>query len=163
MELDFRKAPDILADIVDAMAVGVFTVDDGGSFVGWSQGAERITGFSMADVTGKPCTLLEGPNCKGFGSLEELLRTAAPAVPGICNQECKVMGKDGREIYIHGSVRLIRNDQDRVVGAVGSFTDVTSLVIANEKIAILAQQSTTGYSFDQLIGNSERMRRSFAN
>jgi PAS domain S-box-containing protein len=161
VELDFRKAPEILSHVVDAMAVGVFTVDAKGCFAAWSGGAERITGFSSADVVGKPCTLLEGPNCKGFATLAELLGSPTPPPNGICNQECKLMSKDGREIYIHGNVRLIRDEHDQVVGAVGSFTDVTSLMIANDKIAILAKQSATGYVFEELIGNSEPMREVF--
>ena len=35
VELDFHKDPSILSDIVDAMAVGVFTVDSEGRFVTW--------------------------------------------------------------------------------------------------------------------------------
>ena len=45
------------------------------------------------------------------------------------------MSKDGREIYVHGNVRLLQDEHARLIGAVGSFTDVSSLVIANEKIA----------------------------
>ena len=33
-------------------------------------------------------------------------------------------------------MRLLQNDRGEVAGAVGSFTDVTSLVLANEKIAL---------------------------
>ena len=161
MELDFRKAPEILADIVDELAVGVFTVDENGNFVAWSKGAERITGYSSDVVIGKPCNLLEGPNCKGFGSLKELL--GSPALPdsGICNQECKLMSQDGREVYIHGNVRILQNESGQIDGALGSFIDVTSMVLANEKIAVLSRQSVTGFGFEELVGNSESMREAF--
>ncbi len=130
MKLDFREAPEILTGIVDAMAVGVFTVDAKGRFVAWSEGAERITGFSGEEVLGKPCDLLEGPNCKGFATLAELLGSSSPAPSGICNQECKLMSRDGREVYIHGNVRLIWDEDHKIAGAVGSFSDVSSLVLS---------------------------------
>ena len=161
MELDFRTSPEILADIVDELAVGVFTVDEAGRFVAWSKGAERITGYSSALVVGQPCTLLEGPNCKGFGSLKELLGSPTPPPSGICNQECKVMSQDGRELYIHGNVRLLKDEHDRIKGALGSFIDVTSMVLANEKIAILSKQTVTGFGYEELVGNSEAMREVF--
>lgn len=161
VELDFRKAPEILSDIVDELAVGVFTVNKDGIFVAWSKGAERITGYVSEHVVGKPCTLLEGPNCKGFGSLQELLGAASPPSSGICNQECKVMSQDGREVYIHGNVRLLRDGNDQIRGALGSFIDVTSMVLANEKIAILSKQSVTGFDCEELVGSSETMREVF--
>jgi len=161
MELNFQKDPSILGDIVDAMAVGVFTVDAQGQFVAWNDGAERITGYPRRDVIGKPCHILEGPNCKGFGTLAELLRSATPPEDGICNQECKVMAKDGRELHIHGSVRLLRDSGGKIGGAVGSFMDVTSLVLANEKIALLEEQAGLRHVFEELIGKSQAMQEVF--
>ena len=46
-------------------------------------------------------------------------------------------------------------------GAVGSFTDVSSLVLANEKIAVLSKQAALDYAFEELIGNSDPMREVF--
>lgn len=161
MELDFHKDPSILGDIVDAMAVGVFTVDATGRFVAWNDGAARITGYPRRDVVGEPCHILEGPNCKGFGTLAELLRATSPPDGGICNQECKVMARDGRELQIHGSVRLLRDDQGEIAGAVGSFMDVTSLMRANEKIALLEEQVGLRHRFEQLIGKSRAMQEVF--
>ncbi len=160
MELDFRKDPRVLASIVDAMADGVFTVDAHGVFVGWSEGAERITGFKAADVVGKPCTLLQGPNCRGFATLADLL--AAPEqAPGICEQECKFLAKDGRELLLHGNVRLLKDDQGAVAGAVGTFTDLTSFVAANEKIALLEEQHGRRDAFGKMVGKSAPMQEIF--
>ncbi|MBI4334652.1 MAG: sigma 54-interacting transcriptional regulator [Chloroflexi bacterium] len=161
MELDFRKDPAILSTVVDTMAVGVFTVDASGTFVAWSEGAERITGYSSAEVVGKPCRILEGPNCKGFGTLAELLEDPAPPPSGICNQECKVLARDGRELYLYGNVRVLTDEQGRVVGAVGTFTDLTSFLLANEKIAILEEQAKSRSAFERLVGKSAPMQEVF--
>ncbi len=160
MELDFHKAPDVLRHIIDTVVAGIFTVDAEGRFVAWNRGAERITGYREADLIGQPCSLLEGPNCKGFGSLVELL-SASSTASGMCNQDCKLMARDGREVYIHGSVQVVRGEHGRPTGAVGCFMDVTSLVQANEKIAILEQQATTGFRLEELIGNCPVMHEVF--
>ncbi|MGD9855344.1 MAG: sigma-54 interaction domain-containing protein [Planctomycetaceae bacterium] len=161
MELDFRKAPQLLENIVDEMAVGLFTVDADGRFVSWNGGAERITGYLSDAVVGQPCHILEGPHCKGFGTLAELLRTDVSPPGGLCNQECKILSRDGREIFIHGNVRLLFDPNSRIVGAVGSFTDVTSLVQANERIAFLEEQTRELSGFERLGGRSPAMREVF--
>jgi len=161
MELDFRKDPEVLSRIVDEMADGVFTVDAKGKFVAWSQGAERITGYSPEEIVGQPCNILEGPNCKGFAKIHDLLAMPPDDVPGICNQECKVQAKDGREIYIHGNLRLLTDDQNRVLGAVGTFKDMTSFLLTNERITLLEEQTRDRSAFDRMIGKSAAMQEVF--
>ena len=161
MELDFRKNPGILSNMVDVMADGVFTVDVNGNIVAWSSGAARITGYSSHDIVGKPCRILEGQNCKGFSSVTEFLANPSPYPWGICNQECKVLSKDGREVYLYGNVSLIRDDHGHVAGAIGAFTDLTSFILSNEKITVLEEQTKSRDAFQQLVGKSQIMQEVF--
>jgi len=161
MELDFRKNPQLLATMIDAMVDGVFTVDAKGTIVAWSTGAARITGYSNEDIVGKTCHILEGQNCKGFSKLTDFLDNPTPYPWGICNQECKVLGKDGRELYLFGNVSVLRDDQGQVVGAVGTFTDLTSFVLANEKIQVLEEQTRSRDAFQRLVGKSPIMQEVF--
>ncbi len=161
MELDFRKNPHLLSTMIDAIADGVFTVDAKGTIVAWSVGASRITGYTSEDTVGKSCHLLEGQNCKGFSKLTEFLDNPSPFPWGICNQECKVLGKDGRELYLFGNVSVLRDDKGIVVGAVGTFTDLTSFVLANEKIQVLEEQTRSRDAFQQMVGKSPSMQELF--
>lgn len=161
MELDFRKNPQILGRVLDAMADGVFTVDAQGCFVAWSRGAERITGYRSEEVVGKPCRIMEGPNCKGFSTVAELLESPTPPPDGICHQECKVMTRDGGELYLHGNIRVLTNDQGAIVGAVGTFTDLTSFIQANEKLTLLEEQAKSRTAFQRLVGKSAPMQEVF--
>ncbi len=161
MELDFRKNPELLSTMIDAMADGVFTVDANGVIVAWSVGAARITGYSSEDVVGKTCHILEGQNCKGFSKLTEFLENPTPYPWGICNQECKVLGKDGQELYLFGNVSVLRGEQGQVVGAVGTFTDLTSFVLANEKIQVLEEQTRSRDAFQKMVGKSPIMEEVF--
>ncbi len=161
MELDFRKNPSILSNMLDVMADGVFTVDAKGHIVAWSTGAARITGYSSEDVIGQSCHILEGHNCKGFRVLTEFLDNPSPYPWGICNQECKVLGKDGRELYLFGNVSILRNEQGQVAGAIGTFTDLTSFILNNQKIAVLEEQAKSRDAFQQIIGKSPAMQEVF--
>ncbi|WP_447969753.1 sigma-54 interaction domain-containing protein [Nitrospira sp. M1] len=161
MELDFRKNPGILSNMVDVMADGVFTVDAQGHIVAWSAGAARITGYASQDVIGQSCHVLEGQTCKGFSKLTEFLENPTPYPWGICNQECKVLGKDGRELYLYGNVSVLRNEEGTVIGAVGTFTDLTAFILSNEKIAVLEEQTKSRDAFQQLVGKSQVMQEVF--
>lgn len=161
MQLDFRKDPDVLGTMVDAMGDGVFTVNVQGHIVAWSTGAARITGYSGDEVIGKSCHILEGPNCKGFSKLTEFLGNPTSYPWGICNQECKVLAKDGRELYLYGNVSVLRDERGAVVGAVGTFTDLTSFILAKEKIQVLEEQTRSRDSFQQMVGRSSVMQEVF--
>lgn len=147
--------------MVDAMGDGVFTVNAQGHIVAWSAGAARITGYSGDEVIGQSCHILEGKNCKGFYKLTEFLENPTPYPWGICNQECKVSAKDGRELYLYGNVSVLRDEHGTVVGAVGTFTDLTSFILAKEKIRVLEEQARSRDSFQQMIGRSGVMQEVF--
>ena len=161
MELDFRKNPMILSNMIDSMADGVFTVDAQGNIVAWSAGAARITGYAQEEVVGRTCHFLEGQTCKGFSQLREFLDHPSPAPWAICNQECKVLARDGRELYLFGNVSVIRDEQRNVVGAMGTFTDLTAFIVNNQKIEVLEEQTKSRDAFDQLIGKSPLMEAIF--
>ena len=160
MELDFRKSPDVLARIVDITATGIFTVDAKGRFLAWNRAAERITGYRESEVVGKPCTLLEGPNCRGFGQITELLATP-DAAEGICDQQCKILAKDGREVFLHGNLCVVRTESGEVAGAVGSFLDMTPMIEANEKLQVLSALASTEKPFQDMVGQSAVIREVF--
>ena len=62
--------------------------------------------------------------------------------------------KDGRELYLYGNVSVLRDERGTVVGAVGTFTDLTSFILAKEKIQVLEEQARSRDSFQQMIGRS---------
>lgn len=162
MELDFQKDPTILGRVLDSMPAGIFTVDAQGLFIAWSDGAERITGYARSEVIGNPCSILEGQNCKGFASVKEMLDQADPQmIDRVCSQECKLLSKDGRELYIHGNMRMVADEGGTVAGAVGCFTDLTEFVIANEKITLLEEQTKQRDAFERLAGRSAPMHEVF--
>jgi transcriptional regulator with PAS, ATPase and Fis domain len=72
-----------------------------------------------------------------------------------------VLGKDGRELYLFGNVSIIRDEEGNVAGAVGTFTDLTSFILNNQKIAVLEEQTKSREAFHQLIGKSPAMQEVF--
>lgn len=71
------------------------------------------------------------------------------------------MAKGGRELYIHGNVRLLTNDSGEVVGAVGCFSDLADFVVANQKITLLEEQTKHRDAFERLVGRCTPMQEVF--
>ncbi|MCC7015462.1 MAG: sigma 54-interacting transcriptional regulator [Planctomycetes bacterium] len=154
MELDFRKNPALLSQVIDAMADGVFTVDLAGQFASWSAGAERITGWSRDEIVGQPCATLEGPGCKGFGKIAELLADPRGR-DGIQDEECRIVSKDGRPLHLLGNLRLLRDPDSRVRGAVGTFADLTAWVVQQAPAPRAESEQCERYA--GLVGRSKPM------
>jgi len=157
LELDFDKDPAVLSAVGAELGLGVFTVDERGRFVSWSAGAQKITGYTRDDVRDQPCQMLEGPNCKGFSGLTDLLRAASPESTGMENQECRVVTKDSRQVHLLGSVRLLRDTAGAIYGAVGVFSDLTEVLSVNSPHAFA--QKARGLA--GMIGQSAPMEEVF--
>jgi len=50
---EFYCRPEIIRDVLDTMAAGLFVTDAEGEVVCWNNAAERITGFSADEMGGR--------------------------------------------------------------------------------------------------------------
>ena len=157
LPLDFEKSPELLSTVANELGLGVFSVDSEGRFVAWSRGAEQITGYLREEVLGQPCRMLEGPNCKGFGGLSDLITAQDPDASGMVNQECRVYAKNGEARHLLGSARLLRDDRNRIYGALGIFSDIAQVLSANAPATHPRQRKGLG----QLVGESTTMTEVF--
>ncbi len=153
-ELDLGRSPAAL-DALGAEA-GFFTVDARARIVGWSAGAEVLTGLARADVAGRSCELLEGPACDGFRALLELLASPRPAAEGLPAEHRRLRGADGREVDVLGWARLLRDGEGHVAGAACGFVDASGLL--SERPAARAGSAA---GLEGLVGSSVPMREVF--
>ena len=52
MKLDFHQPSEDLCRVVNLVRAALFTLDGRGRIAGWSDGAERITGYKADEVMG---------------------------------------------------------------------------------------------------------------
>ena len=99
----------------------IFTVDLDRKITSWNKKAERITGYTEAEVLGKPCSVfaLEPCTVKGCGVYSKTVKKP------ILNRICEIKTKDGRVRIVSKNADLLRDASGRVIGAVESFGDIT--------------------------------------
>jgi len=114
--------------ILNSIADGVYTVDCDLRILTFNPAAERIMGWREAEVRDKLCSeVFRDVGDDGPGHQTRLIQqvlesgqpvTSDPSTPAI-------FGHNGRELFISSSVSPLRNRENRVVGGVVAFRDVS--------------------------------------
>ena len=137
--------------ILDSINEGVFTVDLDWRITAFNQAAERITGISRKDALGQACCDVFHANiCEKDCALRRTFDTGRPTVNSIAH----IINHDGRRVPIRISAAILRDDDEKVIGGVETFQDLS-------QIEQLQKELQSRYTFEDIIGRSAAMRRLF--
>ena len=147
---------DIYKQIVDNIYEGVYFVDMERRITYWNKGAERITGYSAAEVTGHHCSDNILIHLDETG--RSLCNIACPLVD-VMQQKCAhntdqiyLLHKDGHRVPVSVSISLIRDAQGLPIGAVEIFSEKSSL----DQDALLIESLKRDSLIDALTGLPNR-------
>jgi diguanylate cyclase (GGDEF)-like protein/PAS domain S-box-containing protein len=115
--------------ILDSIQDGVYFVDTERRITYWSRGAERISGYTCAEVEGKSCAdnLLWHINgagvqlCYGACPLAQTLRDGQPR-----EDEVFLHHKQGHRVPVAVRISPMRGAHGEIIGAVEVFTDLST-------------------------------------
>lgn len=119
---------DFFAGLVDNLHEGVYFVDPDRVITYWNKAAERISGFSAAEVVGKSCRddLLthvdsEGNNlCLGMCPLAATIEDGQPR-----EAEVYLHHKDGHRVPVSVRVTPLLDSAGTVIGGIELFSDIS--------------------------------------
>jgi len=127
--------PDIYRDILDALPIGISVLDLNRRIVFWSDGSERITGYSRIEVLGHLCT-------------DNILLHCNEISCAMCTQDCPLSNalhdatpseavnfihhKAGYRTQVHSWVIPLRDKHGLIIGAVQTFEDESALHNADD-------------------------------
>jgi len=148
--------------LLESMADGVFTLDDKGKITSWNPSMERITGYTAKEAEGKSCMLLNFSRC--------FSRSCPTGINqcGICEhdrldaKECFLKHKEGYDIPVVKSARLVRDEDGSVKGVVETVTDLTELEKARRKAEEASLRLGEIHKVDNIIGKSHAMQQVFS-
>lgn len=127
--------------IVDsAVDTVIISTDRQGCVTSWNRGAERIIGYSEAEMIGRQVDVFFTPEDRATGRMAEEMVEAATS--GISQNEGWRMRKDGSRFWASGEMTALRDEAGKVVGFVKIVRDRT-----NERNA-----------HDALISSQEQLR-----
>jgi len=143
-----RQEPQVAQTILDSIADGVFTVDEGWRITSFNRAAEQITGVPREEALGERCCeVFRASICEAGCALRQTMQTGEPIV----NRQIFVIDTKGRKVPISISTALLRDGQGRVIGGVETFRDLSHVEQLRKELA-------GRYSLGDIIGRSRAMR-----
>jgi PAS domain S-box-containing protein len=92
----------------------IFFLDPDGRVANWNAGAERIFGYSEAEIMGQPFARFFTPEDHQRGKPETELKTAAES--GRANDDCWLVRKGGARLWVSGVTTALRDEEGRLRG-----------------------------------------------
>lgn len=137
--------------ILDSIADGVFTVDQGWRITSFNRAAEKITGVPKEEALGQLCKdVLKADICEKSCCLRATMKTGEPIV----NRKVQIIDADGRRFPISISTALLRDKKGVLLGAVETFRDIS--VEEDLRKTIKGK-----YSFSDIISKNHQMLQLF--
>jgi PAS domain S-box-containing protein len=154
--------PRLAGFLLDSMADGVFALDDKGRITTWNASMERISGYRTEEALGKTCAMLSFDLC---------LNKKCPSGVGECgiyergsvdSKECALRHKNGYEVPVLKSARLVKDEKDKVIGIVETVTNLSDLKKARQEVEEITRRLGEIHRLDNIIGKSRNMQQVFS-
>ncbi len=128
---DLERQSHIIDQIHDAVA----EVDMGGIVRSWNKGSERMLGYTKEEMLGRPIDGVYPPGMLEWRRehvIEPVLRKGQHEV------EVEHRCKDGRSVWVHLSLSLLRDDAGNPVGTLGYSIDITERLRQQQELTYRA-------------------------
>lgn len=147
--------------VVETLQDGIMIVDTAGIIVFVNTAFERITGYLQDEIIGKPCTILNCNLCKVSRDCDDCNWCVLFREGRMNNKQCTIVHKDGKLIPIIKNASTLTGEDDLVLGAVETLTDISAIVEKDAKIEGFRKALESMESFHGIIGNSSAMQQVF--
>lgn len=124
-----RRNEEFQRAMIECSPVALYSIDMNGRVESWNKSAERIFGWTAAEIIGKPLPIVPADKQNEFSILREQVLKGE----GFFGKELVRIRKDGNEIPISLSVAPIRNDRGETVGVLGAAEDISERMRAQEE------------------------------
>ncbi len=111
---------------LDSIAEGVFTVDGDMKITSFNAAAEKMTGWTQEEVIGKPCkTIFQSNICLSDCAISTCIMNNAPVYH---DRDVYIYRKDGMPFPVSVSAAPLIDSDNRVIGGVETFRDISESV-----------------------------------
>jgi len=148
--------------LVESMADGVFTLNEKGEITSWNPSMERITGYRSEEALGKDCMMLNFSRCLAKTCPSGLRECGIFERGAVDGKECFLSHKDGHDVPVLKSARVVKDEHAKVIGVVETVTDLTELYKARQEAQAAMGRLGEIHSLDNIVGKSHAMRRVFS-
>jgi PAS domain S-box-containing protein len=116
----------------------IFILDPDGRVSTWNPGAERIKGYTAAEIVGQHFSIFYPPEVVATGKCDDELVTAAHE--GRFEEEGWRLRKDGSKMWANVTITALRDSSGTLIGFAKVTQDLTTRKEAEENLRALAAQ-----------------------
>ncbi len=145
--------------VVETLQDGIMIVDTAGIIVFVNTAFERITGYLQDEIIGQPCTILNCSLCNVSRQCEDCNWCVLFREGRMNNKQCTIAHKNGTPRPILKNASILTGEDDRVLGAVETLTDISAIVEKDAKIEGFRKVLESMESFHGIIGSSSAMQQ----
>lgn len=139
-EDSLREKEERLRTLIDSIQdYAIFMLDRKGRITTWNPGAQRVKGYSDAEIIGQPFARFFPPEDIAAGKPEELLQAAATV--GRAEDEGWRVRGDGSRFWTHGVITCIRD----ATGNLRGFSKITRDLTARKQMEEALRESESRY------------------
>ena len=147
--------------IVDTIRDGVMVVDPAGKVLSVNPAAEKLTGYKAEELIGKSCRVLDCTGCEIFGKGPGEKWCSLFVKGNVTAKKCLITNKDHRSINIIKNATILYDNEKKIIGAVETLTDMSTLVSQQFEISQLRRSLHLDQGYYGLIGKSPLMQNLF--
>jgi PAS domain S-box-containing protein len=133
-----RSTGEKLANLFNHSPELILTTDEHGRITEFNRGAERLLGYSRAEVLGQPCPMLLSAEQK------DVLLAQVRSEDVVPNYPCGLRRKDGSELSAELTFSTLRDATGEAIGTVCIGRDVSALKSAQRQLLQAEKLSTIG-------------------
>ncbi len=119
------------AHIVDQIHDAVISVDLEKCITSWNQGAQRLFGYTAAEMLGQPFAVLYAPEKAEIFTAEVM---SALDQKGQYERELWLRQSTGTPLYAHLAMSPLKNREGQVIGSIVSARDITKRKLLEEEL-----------------------------
>ncbi|MEJ2616924.1 MAG: sigma 54-interacting transcriptional regulator [Ignavibacteriaceae bacterium] len=135
--------------IFNSISDGIFTTDKNCRITSFNKAAEKITGFSASEAINKNCfDVFRTDICNKRCALKDTLKNEEP----IENIRVTIISRNGCEIPINVTTTLLKDKNNKVIGAVELFRDISELEHLRECIK-------SNRTLDEIVSMNSQMQQ----
>jgi two-component system response regulator HydG len=146
--------------IIDTLRDGILVLDTQGVIHAANPSALRLTGYSAEELIGNSCRILNCTGCKIYGEgAKDYCKLFTVGRSKV--KQCMITNRDNHSVHILKSAAVLTNEDNVVVGAVETLTDMSDLVRKQQEIEALRKTFHLDDGFHGIIGKSAVMGKLF--
>ncbi len=147
--------------IIDTLQDGLLVVDPRGIILAVNPAAERLTGYTAAELIGQNCRILDCTGCEIIGKGVGAKWCTLFSKGTVRAKKCLIADKDHRAIDIIKNASVLRDADGRVIGAVETLKDISELVRQQQEIESLRKTYRLNDGYHGLLGKAPAMQNLF--